>query len=261
MEFARKLSHFFDGEHPTRKSVYQPAPLDQTVTAARTIYTGNYLFTAEGLQWFIPFAPLKLRMAGPVLGRLLKAELGERFISANLPMLHGRTVEGMGRSEFRPGIEREGGAVDLSGEFERQYFGDVMLFTMERLTAAGYPRAELEGGAIAEIIETVEGEIYDKYRSKRAATADKIDRLRRLFADPARWWHQGDGLTEARDRFQRFLENMERNFGADSRAYALIHSTDHRAERRAALLEALSRYRADRESWRAALTAHRTTTR
>ena len=252
-DFARKLSHFFDGEHPTRKSGYQPAPLDETVVAARTIYTGNYLFTAEGLDWFIPFATLKLRMAGPVLGRILKAELGERFISANLPMLHGRTVESIGQSEFRPGIEREGKAIDLSGEFERQYFGDVMLFTMEHLTAEGFPQKELEESTVAETIETVEGEMYDKYLSKRTTTAEKIERLRNLFDDPERWWHQGDELAEARDRFQRFMENMERNFGSDSRAYALIQSDEQRTTKKAAILDALLRYRSDRDTWRSVL--------
>ncbi|MHB1292300.1 MAG: hypothetical protein ACYCY5_08955, partial [Sulfuricella sp.] len=106
--FSSKLNRFFYGEHPTRKTYYRHEDLMASVRPARTIYTGNYIFKPEGLKYFIPFATLKLRMAGPVLGRLIKSEIGERFVSANLPMLHKRTVRATGQSEFRPGIATDG---------------------------------------------------------------------------------------------------------------------------------------------------------
>ncbi len=138
-DFSIKLNRFFDGEHPTRQTHYIHQALMRSMTPARTVYTGNYVLTAEALQFFIPFATLKLRMAGPVLGRILQARLGPHFVSANLPLLHKRTLERLGRSEFRPGIARVDHLVELSGEFVRQFYGDVMLFTIESLSQRGYP--------------------------------------------------------------------------------------------------------------------------
>jgi hypothetical protein len=98
--FAARLNGFFYGEHPTRLSFYGHADALHSVAAARTVYAGNYIFRPEALEYFIPFAALRLRMSGPTLGRLIRTEIGGRFISANLPMLHKRTVEATGQSEF-----------------------------------------------------------------------------------------------------------------------------------------------------------------
>ena len=73
---ARRLNGFFDGEHPTRKTPYEHESVMDEIRMARTIYTGNYVIRPECLRYYIPFAPLKLRMAGPVLGRIIRAELG-----------------------------------------------------------------------------------------------------------------------------------------------------------------------------------------
>ena len=137
--FARRLNRFFDGEHPTRLTPYVHGDVAASVTPARTVYTGNYVLSPRGLRYFIPFAGLRLRMAGPVLGRLVQAGSGAAFVSANLPLLHRRTLEEQGASEFRPGVDRSAPLVDLSGEFERQFYGDVMLFTVIELVARGYP--------------------------------------------------------------------------------------------------------------------------
>lgn len=101
-DFARHLNRFFHGEHPTRITWYQHQSTRESVQPARKVYTGNYVFRPRALNWFIPFAPLRLRMSGPTLGRLMKAELGDKFISANLPMLHTRTLDATGEAEFRP---------------------------------------------------------------------------------------------------------------------------------------------------------------
>jgi len=122
--FSEKLNRFFYGEHPTRKSFYQHENLKDTIRPARTVYTGNYIFKPQALAYFIPFATLRLRMAGPVLGRIIKSEIADRFVSANLPMLHKRTVEDIGQSEFRPGVNKKQSIIDLSEEFERQFYGE-----------------------------------------------------------------------------------------------------------------------------------------
>jgi len=278
--FAGKLARFFDGEHPTRRSVYEAAELMATVKPARTIYTGNYVFTADCLDWFIPFAALRLRMAGPTLGRIIKAELGEQFVSANLPMLHKRTVEELGQSEFRPGIERAAARVDLSGEFERQYFGDVMLFTMERLTVGCAPRTATSDAAVVEcaprtepqtvriahptipsfqrneidaLVAEVETGLHEMYAAKHREIADKIDRLRALFNAPEHWWQQDVQLADARALFENFIDNMQNNFGDDSRAWQIINDATHRGQRLSAIADAISRYPTDRDTWHSVL--------
>lgn len=252
-DFAARLGHFFDGEHPTRRSVYQPAELIGTITPARTIYTGNYVFTPQGLDYFIPFAALGLRMAGPTLGRIIKAELGEGFVSANLPMLHRRTVEALGQSEFRPGIERAQARVDLSGEFERQYFGDVMLFSMERLTAMGYPAVSPAEDVMARTIGEVEAEMRTKYGLKHRQIVAKIAQLRTLYESAPGWWQQRDELAEARQLFEQFIANMQRNFGDDAPAWQQVNDASHRQARTAAIIDAIRHYPADRNAWHEAI--------
>lgn len=252
-DFAAKLARFFDGEHPTRRSVYEATDLMASVKPARTVYTGNYVFTPAVLDWFIPFADLKLRMAGPTLGRIVKAELGERFVSANLPMLHKRTVETIGQSEFRPGIERSSERIDLSGEFERQYFGDVMLFTMEKLTAAGYPGIALNSAMINTMVDETEQEMRERYAAKHRQIGEKIARLRALFEEPGQWWQQKTELAEARTLFTTFIDNMDHNFGDDSRAWRIINNAEHQDLRKEAIANAVAGYHQDRQTWHEAL--------
>ncbi len=248
-EFCRKINRFFDGEHPTRKSYYEHADISASIQPARTVYTGNYVFTADCLRYFIPFAPLKLRMAGPVLGRIIKAELGERFVSANLPMLHGRTVEHIGQSEFRPGIDRQHDTVDLSGEFERQFFGDVMLFTMEKLTAAGYPGTALNDELITDTMHETRLLLSDKYRLKHLQVIDKLITLYSLFEDQQAWWNKTAGLHAANHELALFLKNVEFNFGVDARGYNTINSQPHIDARTEQMLQAIKHYSHNRLLW------------
>jgi hypothetical protein len=251
---ATRLNRFFDGEHPTRRSTYQADDPVASVKPARTIYTGNYVFTPAGLDWFIPFAALKLRMAGPTLGRLIQAELGGDFVTANLPMLHKRTVDEIGRSEFRPGIEHDQARIDLSGEFERQYFGDVMLFSIERLTAQGFPDRDLTPAQIGATLDAVEAEMRQRYALKQAQVVEMIERLDRLFSAPAQWWWHVPGLTEAHREFRRFIDNMRGNFGAETRGWHMVASASHAAARKAAMAAAIHGYRDQRAVWRTRLT-------
>jgi hypothetical protein len=254
-DFAGRLSRFFDGAHPTRKSYYEYRPLAETITPARTIYTGNYCFRAAALRYFIPFATLKLRMAGPVLGRIIKAEMGDKFISANLPMLHKRTVDEIGQSEFRPGIEREQHTADLCGEFERQFFGDVMLFSMEQLTAQGYPTTVLTATEVEAVVQLVETEMLHNYTTRHGRIVQQIAALRTLFEERDQWWQQSTELAAARTEFSHFIANMETNFGDDAAGYQQIQSGDHRARRRQQIIGALLSYREDRGRWEGVLAA------
>jgi hypothetical protein len=50
-------------------------------------------------------------MSGPTAGRLIQAEIGPRFASVNLPMLHQRTIQRGAADDFRPGVEGLGRSV------------------------------------------------------------------------------------------------------------------------------------------------------
>lgn len=252
-DFSEKLNRFFDGEHPTRQTHYEHQDLRSSVKPARTVYTGNYVFRTEALQHFIPFATLKLRMAGPVLGRILKPQLDERFVSANLPLLHKRTVDEIGQSEFRPGIAREDHWVDLSGEFERQFYGDVMLFTIESLTTQGYPLASMPEKLIRQTLTSIEAGMQQKYTDKHAQILEKLNRLKSLFGNPQSWWNHAPESQLARANFQPFIHNMEHNFGEASAGYRMINSDTHRRKRHSEILEAILRLAQDRLSWQKTL--------
>ena len=163
-------------------------------------------------------------MSGPTLGRLMKAELGPRFISANLPML--RTLDATGAAEFRPGGVTEAERIDLADEFERQFFGDVMLFTVEQLTALGFPQQTLAAASLAATLDSVHADMAQKYRTRQVEIVAKLTTLTRILAEPSHWWHlpeQAGALTH----FRLFLDNMQRNFGADAPGHARIASNTH----------------------------------
>jgi len=252
-DFSARLNQFFDGEHPTRKSYYEHEDVLANIQSARTIYTGNYIFKPKALKYFIPFANLKLRMAGPVLGRIIKADIADQFISANLPMLHKRTVSEIGQSEFRPGIDRQHDNVDLSGEFIRQFFGDVMLFSMEKLTALGYPAQTLAPDAIFETIKNTIDDMHSKYSIKHEEIVKKIATLKALLNHQQSWWNQQSGMQAARQNFDDFISNIEHNFGADASGYAFINSADNISHYQQLILAAITGYTDDMKNWQAVL--------
>jgi hypothetical protein len=225
------------------------------MSPARTVYTGNYVFRPQALDWFIPFAPLRLRMSGPTMGRMLQAEIGARFVSANVPMLHKRTLDNTGQSEFRPGVVDESAnqRVDLCGEFERQFHGDVMLFSMQRLAAQGYPGITLAAEVVDETLRAQQVEMRATYRAKQLAILDRLAQLKALLGDGAHWWNRSGNFAAALRNFQAFADNIERNFGAASRCFAHIDDPARRADWRARQLAAITGFHANRQVWAAAL--------
>jgi hypothetical protein len=239
--FAGRLNGFFYGEHPTRVSRYVHDDLWRTVQPARTVYAGNYVARPEALAHFIPFAPLRLRMSGPTLGRLLKAQLGPRFVSANLPMLHRRTVAGSAQSEFRPGVAQREVRIDMNGEFERQFLGDVMLFSMERLTAAGYPGWRAAMADFCEVLDAMREELLAEYNTRRADILAKLGRLNGMLNDPTAWWSAAKHAP-AVAHFRHFADNLAHNFADDAPWVARINSPQHWQIERAELATALERH-------------------
>ena len=252
-DFAGKLNAFFYGEHPTRATRFNYSGELSTTAHARTIYTGNYIFRPDKLKYFIPFATLKLRMAGPVLGRILKSEIKHSFASANLPMLHNRTVEGSGQSEFRPGVNARSNSIDLSGEFERQFYGDVMLFTIERLAADGYPLESFTQDRITAATEATDKQLREQYGVMQAQILQKLSLLRATFNNENSWWNSAAGLEAANAEFECFINNIEHNFGKDSACYALVESGENRTIRLQQIVDAIKNYPDDMAAWQDAI--------
>lgn len=253
MDFSSKLEGFFYGEHPTRQTVYSHKPVLDSVTPARTVYTGNYVFTHEGLKFFIPFATLRLRMAGPVLGRLIRDELGHRFVSANLPMLHKRTLNDINRAEFRTGIDKSQSRIDLSGEFERQFYGDVMLFTMEKLIKIGFPKYTISLDSIKTIANDTAINIIAIYQKTRNQIQVKLTIFREIFFSKQTGWLTKPEYSEAVQNFNSFLNNMENNFGKNSLCYSKTFSHDNQQRHLQGIAEAIYNYKEDMGYWEAAL--------
>jgi hypothetical protein len=253
--FSRRLNRFFDGEHPTRVTPYVHEDVAASVMPARTVYTGNYVLSPRGLRYFIPFAELRLRMAGPVLGRLVQAGSGAAFVSANLPLLHRRTLQEQGASEFRPGVDRSAPLVDLSGEFERQFYGDVMLFTVIELVARGYPEHQPSSEEILAQVLATETRMRAQYADVRQTVLARLDALDTLLSDPEHWWNHEAGYAETLDLFAQFTATLYANFDAQSTAWQLIEADAHRETRCAAIAGALAAYRQDRDSWEQVLRA------
>ena len=247
--FSSKLGSFFYGEHPTRKTYYEHEASLLSARPARTVYTGNYIFRPSALKHFIPFAALKLRMAGPVLGRLIKAELKDAFVSANLPMLHKRTVRETGQSEFRPGIAADIEHIDLSGEFERQFYGDVMLFSIEKLIAMGYPQQILMSELIAETVAKTHAEIFQQYIDNLLIINNKTDKLKSVFYDARHWWQETGIHAEAIHNITAFIANIEHNFSEKSAGNKLISSPANKEMRISGIVAGLTFLAEDKLAW------------
>lgn len=254
-DFSKRLNRFFHGEHPTRITWYRYQAVADSVEPARTVYTGNYVFSSDALEWFIPFAPLRLRMSGPTMGRLLKSVIGDGFVSANVPMLHSRTLESTGQSEFRPGVVSAQQKVDLCDEFERQFYGDVMLFSIARLAQQGFPDSSLPEGLVAETLDSLYAEMREKYLARQRLILGRLDQLRALLHVERQWWNHSDRHAPALSRFEDFIENVASNFAEGSPCSTRIDAPAGWEVWRKRQLNAIDGLAADRQAWLQALRA------
>ena len=221
-DFSKKTLAFFYGLHPTRTQYYFHGDDFSKTENARTVYTGNYVFRRTGLRNFIPFAGLKLRMAGPALGRILRKRLKQGFVSANLPLLHKRTMQTTYSNEFRSGIFREKNLIDISLEFNRQFWGDVMLFTLENLTELGYPDKRLGLPEITETAYDVQEKIWLLYKKRQDEIEAKTETIEQYLTDKGSWWNRGPGAEHALKNMGLFCSQIRNNFGGTSESMKKI---------------------------------------
>jgi hypothetical protein len=192
-------------------------------------------------------------MSGPTAGRLIAAEIGSRFASVNLPNLHRRTTEAGLADDFRPGVDMDATRVDVSDEFERQFFGDLMLFSTEALVKRTDVTQPFAQDAIEAVVNEKEAELLALYQHKHDAIVAKNRQLDTLVFEAGHWWQHAAGHTpnlgQALRQVRAFIDNIDRNFGAHAPAWRQIQSVEHRAGRKRQIVEALMNYRAERDAW------------
>lgn len=247
--FSDSAVGFFYGLHPTRTQFYSHGNGFTKSTNARTVYTGNYVISPDGLSHFIPFAALGLRMAGPTLGRILRVKIGKKFISANLPLLHKRTNAEDHINEFRSGVKHVGDTIDLSGEFLRQFWGDVMLFSVEALSEIGYPEKFLAASVISDTVRNVQVRIWNIYKEHQAAVSGKVLKVRKLLADPARWWNVRTDAKSSVEKLQTFVFLTEKNFGSSSEVIRTLSEQISEGSAAQRIVAALNAYYDDERAW------------
>jgi hypothetical protein len=247
--FSTRLNAFFFGEHLTRKTLFSFNEKFTDLAPARTIYPGNYIVNFEGLKYIIPFGDLRLRMSGPTAGRLIQAEIGERFASTNLPMLHQRTQSQNLADDFRPGVKKSAQRIELSDEFERQFFGDLMLFSVAKLTPESADGKSFEVAEVSAMLDSMEQELLRLYQDKHNAVVEKSRTLKVLAENKSFWWNQSAESAEAVKNIEQFIENIDINFGENSLAWQQIQSANHRAQRKQQILQALLEYKNQRDAW------------
>jgi hypothetical protein len=247
--FSDRINYFFFGEHLTRKTYFNyNSPLTD-ITPARTIYPGNYITTFDGLKYIIPFGKLRLRMSGPTAGRLIQSEIKDQFATVNLPMLHSRTLQSDFKDEFRPGVEDNIENIDLADEFERQFFGDLMLFTVVKLFNDGVSIEQYNEQLLIDTFERVESELLELFENQHNNVKLKCDELSILVKIKKHWWNQCEEVTESINQIQQFLKNTQHNFGKQSKVYQQVHSAQHRQRRIETMIKELLNYRHDRDAW------------
>ncbi len=248
-DFASRLNAFFFGEHLTRKTWFEYTHDFTRLSPARTVYPGNYIVNYAGLKYIIPFGHLRLRMSGPTAGRLIAAEIGPRFAAFNMPNLHRRTTEAGLEDDFRPGVEVGQEQIDLADEFERQFFGDLMLFATEELVKRADVNRPFAREAVEAVLNEKEAELLELYRQKHEAIAAKSQQLHERVFEGGHWWLRAPELAGVLEQVRAFIANIERNFGEQAPAWGQIQSAEHRARRKQQIVEALMSYRVERNVW------------
>ncbi len=247
--FSKNAVRFFYGQHPTRTQFYNHTGNFTKTENARTVYTGNYVFNTKGFRHFIPFAHLNLRMAGPTLGRILKARLKNRFVSANLPLLHKRTLSDKYTDDFRSGISANNDSIDLSEEFFRQFWGDVMLFSIDALTESGNPDSAVELQKIKNTVNKIQEKFLYIYREQHNNTAEKILKLKRYLSSPGYWWNNRPELKDSASNFRLFCSLVEKNFGVNSRSFRKLSQQVREGSYTNSIIESIYSFYEDGHYW------------
>jgi len=148
------------------------------------------------------------------------------------------------QDEFRPGVEHCDAAIDISDEFERQFFGDVMLFSVVTWLQNHSLDALADSDQLEQVVTQVEAGLLQDYAAKHRALNEKLAELERWLAAQPSWLK-----PPAEAHLTQFLRNMTANFGKAAPAWQQIQSASHRQQRRQQIVDALRHYRNERNAW------------
>jgi hypothetical protein len=143
----------------------------------------------------------------------------------------------------------ENWAGNQANEFERQFFGDLMLFSTEELVKQADVNQPFAQDTVEAVIARKEPELLALYRQKHEAIVASNRQLHELVFNAGHWWLRAPGLALALRQVQAFSDNIERNFCEHALAWRQIQSAGHRAQRKRQIVEALMSYRAERDAW------------
>jgi len=124
-----------------------------------------------------------------------------------------------------------------------------MLFSVARLTGKDNPSLAFTPEAVTRAIEETEHELLAMYEEKHLEMQDRNTQLKHLITGPQRWWHNESQAAAALSSIQRFVHNIDINFGENSTAYQQIQDQQHRSQRRKQISRALLAYRQSRDAW------------
>jgi hypothetical protein len=146
----------------------------------------------------------------------------------------------------------------LSGEFERQFFGDVMLFAVIELVKQGYPDIMPAADKIRECVVMTETKLCKQYADNLEHVSVRLAKLEIFLAAPGHWWRSGSRYQQTCTLLDHFAAALRANYSGDDRPNQLIDDAAHRSETRQAIVEALLAYNDDRECWERVLHLSRT---
>jgi len=169
-----------------------------------------------------------------------------------LPLLHKRTWQDSGASECRPGVVDDHQSIDLSGEFIRQFYGDVMLFSVVQLTSLGFPAKSLSVEQITDIVYAQRETMFMRYRQRQQAIVERLEHLQSWLQSRSFWWQ---ALPEIAEPVMRFLHNMRLNFSADSAVFQQLNDADSDHHYCQQIITALCAYPVDQSSWQALISS------
>ena len=142
--------------------------------------------------------------------------------------------------------------VDLCDEFERQFFGDVMLFSVDRLMAMGEVTWAAFRAGIAAVRIPSRTICAAGTASSSPRWSERLGQLRALLHDPQQWWRLGQVEPAALRSFE-FHRQCLAQFWCCFTVSRLPEDVARRDEWRNRQLDAIVNLNADREAWEAAL--------
>jgi hypothetical protein len=151
--------------------------------------------------------------------------------------------------DFRPGVKQQDDFIDLSNEFERQFFGDLMLFSVVELAAQTDFIQPLKMDMVNKSVDKVEKELLQLYQTKHRDVMSKNNEFKHLLTRPGPWWRETESARPSIAIAQQFTRNIDFNFGEQSEAYRQIQSVSHRNQRKQQIIQALLNYREQRDTW------------